>query len=61
MPNTPDVVDGKKFGSAVELAMQRSYVGRRAKRENAAKLLWKSASRKLSTKVTKQILFYKLC
>jgi len=51
VPTTPDAVDGARFGSVVELSMQRSYVGKRAKRENAAKLLWKSASRKLSTKV----------
>ena len=52
-PSTPDVVDGRGgFHNIVELAMQRSYMGRRAKRENAAKLLWKSASRRLSAKVS---------
>ena len=53
-PSTPDVVDGMRFGSVNELQMQRSYVsGRKNKRENAAKLLWKSASRRLSAKVIK--------
>lgn len=50
-PSTPDVVDGRgRFQNIVDFTMQRSYVGRRAKRENAAKLLWKSASRRLSAK-----------
>ncbi|XP_057310794.1 inactive rhomboid protein 1-like [Hydractinia symbiolongicarpus] len=50
-PTTPDTPDGLRFPTIVEYAMQRSYIGQhKARRENAAKLLWRTASRRLSAK-----------
>lgn len=59
-PTTPDTPDGLRFPTIVEYAMQRSYIGQhKARRENAAKLLWKTASRRLSAKVSfKRNLFF---
>lgn len=49
VPGTPDVTDGR-FASVVDMAFSRSHL-HRTKRENAAKLLWKTAQRRLSAKV----------
>ena len=51
-PNTPDATDGiHHFANVVDFAMQRSYMKQSKKRENAAKLLWKTGLRRLSARV----------